>query len=82
MVSVTARLSYEFFYNFVPLLDIVFFIFLYQRYIYKVDLKRVNEFGFSAEMLEKKAKDSQVNGEPAAIEAAATPKTEAEKKDD
>lgn len=30
--------------------DIVFFIFLYQRYIYKVDHKRVNEFGFSGEM--------------------------------
>jgi len=34
--------------------DIVFFIFLYQRYIYKEDPTRVNEFGFSAEMLEKK----------------------------
>ncbi|XP_052865446.1 putative lipid scramblase CLPTM1 [Anopheles cruzii] len=32
--------------------DIVFFIFLYQRWIYKVDSKRVNEFGFSAEMLQ------------------------------
>lgn len=30
--------------------DIVFCIFLYQRWIYKVDKKRVNEFGFSAEM--------------------------------
>lgn len=30
--------------------DIVFFIFLYQRWIYKVDHKRVNEFGFSGEM--------------------------------
>ncbi|XP_055546633.1 putative lipid scramblase CLPTM1 [Wyeomyia smithii] len=34
--------------------DIVFFIFLYQRWIYKVDTKRINEFGFSAEMLEKR----------------------------
>lgn len=34
--------------------DIVFFIFLYQRWIYKVDSSRVNEFGFSAEMLEEK----------------------------
>ncbi|KAL7032356.1 hypothetical protein ACKWTF_007296 [Chironomus riparius] len=32
--------------------DIVFFIFLYQRWIYKVDKKRVNEFGFSGEMLD------------------------------
>lgn len=30
--------------------DIVFFIFLYQRWIYKVDKSRINEFGFSAEM--------------------------------
>ncbi|XP_001602053.1 cleft lip and palate transmembrane protein 1 homolog [Nasonia vitripennis] len=30
--------------------DIVFFIFLYQRWIYKTDLSRVNEFGFSGEM--------------------------------
>lgn len=28
----------------------MFFIFLYQRWIYKVDHKRVNEFGFSGEM--------------------------------
>lgn len=36
--------------------DIVFFIFLYQRYIYKVDHKRVNEFGFSGEMEENRGK--------------------------
>ncbi|XP_014273160.1 putative lipid scramblase CLPTM1 [Halyomorpha halys] len=30
--------------------DIVFFIFLYQRWIYKTDPKRINEFGFSGEM--------------------------------
>merc|ERR1719481_515680 len=34
--------------------DIVFFIFLYQRYIYKEDPTRVNEFGFSGDMLNKK----------------------------
>lgn len=43
--------------------DIVFFIFLYQRWIYKVDNKRVNEFGFSGEM-EAQAKSTQ---EPSAI---------------
>ena len=32
-----------------PLADIVFFIFLYQRWIYRVDLKRVNEYGTSGE---------------------------------
>jgi len=36
-------------------LDIVFFIFLYQRWIYKTDPSRLNEFGFSAEM-EQEAK--------------------------
>ena len=25
--------------------DVIFFIFLYQRYIYKIDYSRVNEFG-------------------------------------
>ena len=30
-------------------LDIVFFIYLYQRWIYRVDPKRVNEFGTSGE---------------------------------
>ena len=34
--------------------DIVFFIFLYQRYIYKEDPTRVNEYGFSAEMVAEK----------------------------
>jgi len=33
--------------------DIVFFVFLYQLYIYRVDPTRVNEFGVSKEMLEK-----------------------------
>lgn len=42
--------------------DIVFFIFLYQRYIYKEDPTRVNEFGFSAEMLEKKDSPVEVEG--------------------
>ncbi|XP_058815657.1 putative lipid scramblase CLPTM1 [Topomyia yanbarensis] len=42
--------------------DIVFFIFLYQRWIYKVDSSRINEFGFSAEMLEDAdAKSKQSN---------------------
>ena len=46
------------------LADVVFFIFLYQRYIYRVDPSRVNEFGFSQEMLERKQN-------PAAAAAAA-----------
>merc|ERR1712018_660591 len=53
--------------------DIVFFIFLYQRYIYRVDHSRVNEFGFSGEMLEEKEreaieKSSAEAATPAAIE--------------
>jgi len=47
--------------------DIVFFIFLYQRYIYKMDPTRVNEFGVSAEMLEKRAA-GEGEGEEAALE--------------
>jgi len=51
--------------------DVVFFIFLYQRYIYKMDPTRVNEFGVSAEMLEKK----EVEG--ALVEQDTTPAIEA-----
>ncbi|XP_031833326.1 putative lipid scramblase CLPTM1 [Nomia melanderi] len=40
--------------------DIVFFIFLYQRWIYKTDLSRVNEFGFSGEMEDKISNDKKV----------------------
>ena len=45
--------------------DIVFFIFLYQRYIYKEDKTRVNEFGFSGEMLDEmdEQKPEAVTGE-------------------
>ena len=32
------------------ILDVIFFIFLYQRYLYPVDYKRVNEFGTTGEM--------------------------------
>ncbi len=61
----------------------MFFIFLYQRWIYKVDLKRVNEFGFSAEMLEQKAKEKLANGgDQQAIESSDAAKAPADKKDD
>lgn len=33
--------------------DVVFFIFLYQKYVYRVDHTRVNEFGFSGDMLDE-----------------------------
>ena len=42
--------------------DVVFFIFLYQRYIYKIDPTRVNEFGYrSADALENEEKDRAEN---------------------
>merc|ERR1712004_532798 len=41
--------------------DIVFFIFLYQRYIYRVDHTRVNEFGFSGEMLDEQSKKKSLD---------------------
>ncbi|XP_039951246.1 putative lipid scramblase CLPTM1 [Bactrocera neohumeralis] len=68
--------------------DIIFFVFLYQRWQYRVDYKRVNEFGFSGEMeeeaskkrLEAAAPASEQQAEKAAIEN--TPKSAAEKKED
>lgn len=51
--------------------DIVFFIFLYQRWIYKVDSSRVNEFGFSAEMLEEKQQSGKAAPPSGAITDAA-----------
>lgn len=54
---------------FIFLSDIIFFIFLYQKFIYKTDPKRVNEFGFSAEMdivdkkTEQESGESNENGE-------------------
>lgn len=62
----------------------MFFIFLYQRWIYKVDKSRINEFGFSADM-ENEAKNKQ-NGTLAINESQESSsnesKTEAQKKDD
>lgn len=49
-------------------LDIVFFVFLYQRWIYRVDMKRVNEFGYSADM-DDKAPGELTNKEAPAIES-------------
>jgi hypothetical protein len=50
--------------------DIVFFIFLYQKYIYKVDHTRVNEFGYSADMVDDKgnAKAVDAGTAPEALE--------------
>ncbi|XP_067623768.1 putative lipid scramblase CLPTM1 [Eurosta solidaginis] len=75
--------------------DIIFFVFLYQRWQYRVDYKRVNEFGFSGEMAEKSSKPKLEAVEPApeqqqqlqqddnvATAIKETPKTAIEKKED
>jgi len=46
--------------------DIVFLIYVYQRWIYRIDPKRVNEFGVSGDMLD--GKDVTQNGVAGAIE--------------
>jgi hypothetical protein len=69
--------------------DLVFFIYLYQRYIYRVDMKRANEFGIAYE--EDEAATAVNAGKPGGGEppsaakdeaAAAKPKQAKEKKDD
>lgn len=67
--------------------DIVFFIFLYQRWIYKVDKSRVNEFGFSGEMEEEVKKKALTPGDASTPQAiaeneATPPKPEEDKKRD
>lgn len=58
--------------------DIVFFIYLYQRYKYRVDPKRVNEFGTTGEPAEE---ESQGEGNPqAAIEEPQEPEKKAQEK--
>lgn len=42
--------------------DIVFLVFLYQRWIYRVDKTRVNEFGYSAEDAAAEAAQELTNG--------------------
>lgn len=38
--------------------DLIFLIYLYQRWVYPVDKKRVNEFGFAAEDVDQAASSS------------------------
>ena len=59
--------------------DIVFFIYLYQRYKYKVDPKRVNEFGISGE---NETNNTAVVQNDKAIDTAVTQKEAASKKND
>ena len=60
--------------------DVVFLVYLYQRWIYRVDPKRANEFGFSAEDLERREREAAekllaagAGGGAAAIAAAPAP---------
>lgn len=43
--------------------DVIFLIYLYQRWIYPVDSKRVNEFGYSAEKSEEEQAGNESGGE-------------------
>lgn len=58
--------------------DVVFFIYLYQRWIYRVDPNRVNEFGTSGV---DQAQNNTAAAAPATA-AAITDKPEGEKKND
>jgi len=53
--------------------DIIFLIFLYQRWIYRVDMTRINEFGYQPPVEGDEKKD--VAAAPAAIGAAPTATT-------
>ena len=67
-------------FNFIFRDDIVFFIFLYQKYIYKEDPTRVNEFGYSAEMPEDNTNPGNAVNETSV--GAVEDKSEDAKKDD
>ncbi|XP_046372749.1 cleft lip and palate transmembrane protein 1 homolog [Haliotis rufescens] len=69
--------------------DVIFFIYVYQRYIYKIDPKRVNEYGTSQDMFDENAEvktedqaaikaGSATEGETPAIEKPATDSTATE----
>ena len=49
--------------------DVIFFIFLYQKWIYPIDPKRLNEFGTSGEPCDDVVKDDKgINGTIPAIQ--------------
>merc|ERR1719419_630649 len=62
--------------------DIVFFIFLYQKYIYKEDKTRVNEFGFSGDMLDEMEEKPAVDNEEVAAITQESPEAEADANSD
>lgn len=60
--------------------DVVFFIYLYQRWIYRVDPNRVNEFGTSG--ADHVPDNTEAADAAPAAAAAITDKPEGEKKND
>lgn len=48
--------------------DIIFLVYVYQRYIYRVDLKRVNEFGVTGEQLEQVERNGSIDPPAEAVE--------------
>ena len=60
--------------------DVVFFIYLYQRWIYRVDPNRVNEFGTSG--VDHDQNNTAVADAASSTAAAITDKPEGEKKND
>uniref|UniRef100_A0A4W6CMN8 CLPTM1 regulator of GABA type A receptor forward trafficking n=1 Tax=Lates calcarifer TaxID=8187 RepID=A0A4W6CMN8_LATCA len=60
--------------------DVVFFIYLYQRWIYRVDPNRVNEFGTSG--VDHDQNNTTAGDSPPAVAAAITEKPKGEKKND
>ena len=72
-LSLSLSLSFPFH---VP--DVIFFIFLYQRWVYRVDHTRVNEFGVSGDDLTSAPEAAQEGGETPAIAAPEEVKEESE----
>lgn len=56
--------------------DVIFMIYLYQRWKYPVDKKRINEFGFGGE--DEPAAQETLEGSDSAAAAAQQTETEAE----
>ena len=65
--------------------DVIFFIYLYQRWNYPIDRSRVNEFGLTGEPADEVVVEGEVkaveNGEPVAVAAAAAGVEEESKKE-
>lgn len=49
-----------FFFSFLCGADVIFLIYLYQKWVYPVDKKRVNEFGFGGEEQDQASADTDV----------------------